>query len=109
MPFAGKEVGIAHNMKMIEWLKVDLLSSVTALFRGMARASEELILDALASLIITCYVLGRRLGFSFSRLDLHLTARLRSGVENGPAGEEWYQDLSALQEYLDTRQYTPKR
>lgn len=109
MPFAGKETGIAQNMKMIEWLKVDLLSSVTALYRGMARASEELILEALTGTIITCYVLARRLGLSFSRLDLHLMARLRAGVEGGPAGEEWYQDFAALQEYLLTRQSSPKR
>lgn len=95
-----QEGGIAKNIKVIEWLKADLITSVSALFKSMIRGSEEMLLDALSSLIITCYVLGRRLGLNFSRLDVKVEAKLRQGIEEGHEVERWYGDLSSLLGYL---------
>lgn len=94
------ERGIAKNIKVVEWLKADLVTSISSLFKSMLRGSEELILDALASLVITCYVLGRRLGVNFSRLDLKVEAKLRQGIDENHEVERWYGDLSALLNYL---------
>lgn len=96
----NQEGGIAKNIKVIEWLKADLITSVSALFKSMIRGSEEMLLDALSSLIITCYVLGRRLGLNFSRLDVKVEAKLRQGIEEGHEVERWYGDLSSLLSYL---------
>ncbi|MCG9969012.1 MazG-like family protein [Pelotomaculum terephthalicicum JT] len=96
----GQEGGIAKNIKIIEWLKADLLTSLAALFKSMLRGSEELILDALASLVITCYILGRRLGISFPRLDLKIEAKLRQGIDENHEVERWYGDISNLLNYL---------
>ncbi|MEG3072337.1 MAG: hypothetical protein HQP61_08575 [Peptococcaceae bacterium] len=92
--------GIAKNIKVIDWLKADLVTSISALFKSMLRGSEELIIDALASLLITCYVLGRRLGVSLSRLDLKVEAKLRQGIDEDHEIERWYGDLSTLLNYL---------
>lgn len=54
----NEETGIAKNIRVIEWLKADLLTSLSALFKGMLRGSEDRLLDALGSIIITCYVMG---------------------------------------------------
>ncbi|MFA4884711.1 MAG: MazG-like family protein [Desulfotomaculaceae bacterium] len=97
---ANQEGGIAKNIKVIEWLKADLITSVSALFKSMLRGSEELILDALASLLINCYVLGRRLGINFSRLDLKVEVKLRQGIDEDHEVERWYGDLSTLLNYL---------
>ena len=67
------EGGIAKNIKVIDWLKADLITSVSALLSQCLRAAD-LLLDALASLMITC-VLGRRLGINFPRLDLKVEAK----------------------------------
>lgn len=96
----GQEGGIAKNIKVIEWLKADLLTSLSALFKSMLRGSEDLILDALASLVITCYVLGRRLGINFPRLDLKIEAKLRQGIDENHEVEKWYGDISNLLNYL---------
>jgi hypothetical protein len=99
----SQEGGIAKNIKVVEWLKADLITSVSALFRAMLRSSEDLLLDALASLMITIYVLGRRLGVNFTRLDLRVEAKLRQGIDEEHEVEKWYGDLSTLLNYLVER------
>lgn len=99
----SQEGGIAKNIKVVEWLKADLITSVSALFKSMLRSSEDLVLDALASLVITCYVLGRRLGVNFNRLDLRVEAKLRQGIDEDHEVERWYGDLSTLLNYLVER------
>lgn len=96
----SQESGIAKNIRVVEWLKADLLTSVSALFRGMLRGDEEHLVDALAGLIITCYILSRRLGISFSRLDLKLESKLRQNIEENHELEKWYSDLSLLLTHL---------
>lgn len=96
----NQEGGIAKNIKVIEWLKADLITSVSALFKSMLRGSEDRLLDALSSLVITCYILGRRLGINFSRLDLKVEAKLRQGIDEDHEVERWYGDLSTLLNYL---------
>lgn len=103
MVTGGRENGIAKNIKIVEWLKADMLTSLSALFKAMLRGSEELILDALASLVVTCYVLSRRLGLSFSRLDLKIEAKLRQGIDENHEVEKWYGDISHLLNYLNDK------
>lgn len=91
---------IARNIKVIEWLKADILSSLAALFKGMVKGKEEIMLDSLAGIIVGCYVLGQRLGLPYSRLDLKMEAKLRQGIEDGHEVEKWYGDLSSLKTYL---------
>lgn len=95
-----QEGGIAKNIKVIDWLKADLINSVSALFKSMLKGSEEHLLDALASLVITCYILGRRLGINSPRLDLKVESKLRQGIDEDHEMERWYGDLSSLLNYL---------
>lgn len=97
---AGNKPGIAKNIKVIEWLKADLMASTSSLFKAMLRGSEERLLDALASIVMTCYILGRRLGINFSRLDLRVEAKLRQGIDDDHEVEKWYGDLSSLLKYF---------
>jgi len=99
----NQENSIAKNIKVIEWLKADILASLSAVFKGMAKGSEEKILDALASLIITTYVLGRRLGITFARLDFKIQSKLRKNIEEDHEVERWYGDLTELLHYLSEK------
>jgi hypothetical protein len=99
LPSPNQDSGIAKSIKLIEWLKADLLASLSALFKAMVKGSEERILDALASLIITTYVLGRRLGISFARLDIKVESKLRQGIEDNHELERLYGDLTNLLQY----------
>ncbi|MDD3652660.1 MAG: MazG-like family protein [Desulfotomaculaceae bacterium] len=95
-----QESGIVKNIKVVEWLKADLLTSLSVLFKSMLRGSEDLILDALASLVVTCYILGRRLGITFTRLDLRIEEKLLRSIEEDHEMEKWYGDISNLLNYL---------
>ncbi|MTI83525.1 MAG: hypothetical protein FH756_06380 [Firmicutes bacterium] len=97
---ADQKPGIAKNIKVIEWLKADLMASTSSLFKAMLSGSEEKLLDALASMVLTCYVLGKRLGINFSRLDLRVEAKLRQGIDDDHEVEKWYKDLSSLLKYF---------
>lgn len=97
------DAGIAKNVKVIEWLKADILAAVTALYKAMVQGSEDLMLDSLAGLVVTAYLLGRRLGFGFSRLDFKVEAKLKQGVDAGHEMEEWFGDLSSLLRYRSER------
>lgn len=102
--FPGRnDSDIAKNIRVIEWLKADLLTLLSSLFKGMLRGSEEKLLDALSGIILTCYVLGRRLGLTFSRIDVAVEAKLRQGIKESHEVEKWYGDLSLFLAYLVDR------
>lgn len=94
---------IAKNIKVLEWLKADLVSSVGALMKAIIKGREEAILDCLAAIIMTCYILAKRLGFSFGKLDLKIDSQLEKNIRNKHQVEEWFGDLSLLQDYLDNK------
>jgi hypothetical protein len=96
----SNNTGFARNIRVVEWLKSDLLTSVANLYKAMLRGSEEKLLDALSGIIITCYILGRRLGLSYSRLDMRVEAKLRQGIDEDHEVEKWYKDLSHLLTHL---------
>lgn len=49
------------------------------------------------------YVLARRLGFTFSRLDAAIEAKLRQNIDHEHEVEKEYRDLSALLHHLKER------
>lgn len=101
----GPERGVqfAKSVKVIEWLKTEILDQVTHLFKGVQYASQHVMIDSLSSLVISIYVLARRTGFTFRELDQSVVQKLREHVREGHQLEEWYGDLSALEEYLNKR------
>jgi len=104
-----QESAITKNLRVVEWLKGDLLQSVAALFKAMARGREEALIDALAGVVVTAYVLARRLGFTFSRLDAAVESKLRRNIDQDHEVEKWYRDLSALLQHLVERKNTDRQ
>lgn len=90
------EVDIARNFKTIEWLKAELIGGVSALFRAMMQNSEDAIVDTLVNIIITGYLLGRRLGISFERLDAKIESKVKANMDAEHEMEKWYGDFSAF-------------
>lgn len=100
MSLPGRETGVTKGLRTIEWLKAELLLGVGNLFQGMLRGAEDAILDSLAQVVISSYLLARRLGFGFVRLDLKIRDQLRLSIEAGQDVEKWYGDLSAYLRHL---------
>jgi predicted transcriptional regulator len=99
MPVFNQGVDIARNIRVIEWLKTELVEAVAALYKAMMKNSEEAIEDALASTVITVYVLARRLGISFAQLDVRVESKIRDAISDKHEVEDWYGDLTALLKY----------
>ncbi|HHV71820.1 MAG TPA: hypothetical protein GXX38_04310 [Clostridia bacterium] len=97
------ELNIAKNIRILEWVKAEVIGGVGDLFRVMDRGKEEQVLDCLARLLITLCVLGKRLGFDYERIYHQVRENLLKNIENDHQLETWYGDLSSLLEQLEER------
>lgn len=98
-----KELDVAKRAKVIEWLKTEVLDQVSRLFKALWEGSTSRIGDSLASLMMSSYILGRRLGIPFKDLDTLLVEKLKKHKSEGHQLEDWYQDISALEDHMRKR------
>ncbi|GIP29166.1 hypothetical protein J23TS9_42960 [Paenibacillus sp. J23TS9] len=98
-----KDLDVAKRAKVIEWLKTEVVDNVSRLFKALWEGSTTRVGDSLASLIMSSYILARRLGISYRDLDDLLTEKLKKHKQEGHQLEEWYQDISALEEHMRKR------
>lgn len=99
----NKDLDIATNLKVIEWLKAELVESVGALLKSLLKAGNDATSDALATIIIVCYILGKRVGISFQAIDMRIRHKINTSINDAHEIEQWYGDLSDLQKYLDKK------
>ncbi len=104
MSLGNNGIDITINIKIIEWLKSELLSSVASLFdlliKGI-KGSQEAIIDTLANIIMVTYVLGKRLGIDYSSLDMRIEEKIRLGILESHKVESWFGDLSGLKKHIN--------
>jgi len=98
-----KEMDIAKRTKVIEWLKTEVMDYVARLFKSLWEGSTAKVVDSLSSLIVSSYILGRRVGISYRELDDSILEKLQRSKQEGHQLEELYQDISALDEHLRKR------
>lgn len=101
--FNPKDKSITKNLKVIEWLKTELLSNVSSLFKSMIKNQEEKILTILANIVMAAYLLAKRLGYSFQQLNRRLEERLQDNIHAEHQIENWYGELSQLLEHFKKR------
>lgn len=94
---------ILRKLRFIEWLKAELASHLAAVLHAIARNSERAIGEALAGLIVTAYVLGRRLGLTFDILDQEISNWLASYRNKEHDLKEWSSDYADLERHLHKR------
>lgn len=106
MGLYDKEIDITRNIKMIEWLKSELLTDIANLFRTLVNgAREELhesISETLSNIILICYLLGRRLGISYNAIEMKIQNKIRLGLIEDDNIEKHYGDLSELAKHLNS-------
>lgn len=95
---------ITKTIRIIERLKSQLLSNVSALFSNMAESnsgnSNESI-DILADIIILSYLLSDKLGVSNEALDIKLINKLRLATLQNEENEEWTKEILTLSKHLN--------
>lgn len=100
----NKNVDVTKNIKMIEWLKSELLTAIALLFETLVvgiKNSQEKILDILANIILITYLLGRRLGLTYESIDSKIKDKAKIGRIEEHNIEKWYGDLSDIIRHLD--------
>ncbi|WP_059050424.1 MazG-like family protein [Paenibacillus senegalimassiliensis] len=98
-----REMDVAKRAKVIEWLKTEVVDHVSRLFKALWEGSTSRVTDSLASLIVSSYILGRRLGVSYQQLDDDILDKLKKHKQEGHQLEDWYQDISTLEEHMRKR------
>lgn len=104
MSFDNNSIDITKNIKIIEWLKSELLSSLASLFEILVKGikgRQDAIADILANIILVTYVLGRRLGINYTSLDMKIQDKIKLGVLEDHKVESWFGDLSSLKKHMD--------
>ena len=90
-----KTIDIAGNIHRIDWLKSELLTALSDLYRVLLEAKEttkDKIIDCISSMVLACYLLARRLGVSYEAVDQGVRDRVRLGLLEAPDIETRYGD-----------------
>ena len=104
MSTGNNGIDITKNIKIIEWLKSELLSSVASLFEILVRGikgQKDILADVLANIILVTYILGQRLGISYSKMDRKIEDKIKLGVLEEHKLESWFGDLSSFRKHLN--------
>jgi hypothetical protein len=101
-----KEIDITRNIKLIEWLKSELLTDISNLFRtlvnGVREEVHDSVSDTLSNIILISYLLGKRLGISYNAIELKIRSKVKLGLVENHDVERYYGDLSELSRHLDS-------
>lgn len=107
-----KEIDITRNIKIIEWLKSELLTDVANLYKalvnGMKEEIHESVSETLSNIILICYLLGRRLGISYNAIEMKIENKVKLGLIENHDVEKYYGDLSELAKHLNSSRLKKK-
>lgn len=102
-----KNSDITRNVKIIEWMKTELLISIGDLFsliyKGV-RPLDETLQDTFANIIMITYLLAKRLGISFTEMDYKIKEKIKLGINEDHSIERWYGELSELKKHMDNKE-----
>ena len=100
-----KEIDITKNIRMIEWLKSELITDVANLHKvlvnGVKEELNESIADAMSNIILISYLLGRRLGINYDTIQSKIQEKIKLGLLEEHNVEKYYGDLSELSKHFN--------
>ena len=102
-----KSSDITKNVKIIEWIKNEILISISNLFNLLFKGVKPIdngLQNAIANIIMLSYLLGKRLGISFDEIDYTIKEKAKEGIKEEHSIETWFGDLSKLEEHIDNRE-----
>lgn len=107
-----KEIDITRNIKMIEWLKSELLTDIANLFKvlinGMKEEVHDSVAENLSNIILIAYLLGKRLGISYNSIEMKIESKVKLGLIENHDVEKHYGDLSELSRHLNSSRVNRK-
>ncbi len=104
MASSEDNLDVTRNMRLVEWLKCEMLTGVASFYQLMqrgSRSSQEALADVIANIILVAYLLARRLGMTYATVDLRIQSKIKLGITEEHEVEKWYKDLSELAGYMN--------
>ncbi len=98
---------ITKNVKIIEWIKNEILMNVSDLFNLLfkgVKSIDDSLQNSIANIIMLSYLLGKRLGISFENIDYKIKEKAKQGIKDEHSIETWFGDLSNLEKHIDNRE-----
>lgn len=98
-----KTIDITGNIHRIEWLKSEILSALSDLYRALLDTNDttrDKITDTISAMVLACYLLARRLGVSYEAVDAGVRDKVRLGLIEEPDIETRFGDLSLLNAHM---------
>lgn len=98
-----KDMDIIKNLRTIEWLKSEMLTSIAGLYELLAKGEEDLkdeVEDLTSNIILLSYLLGKRLGLNYDDINSSLEDKIKLNLIENHKIEKWYGDLSELLEFM---------
>ncbi len=99
-----RNLDIAKSARTIEWLKSEMMSGVSGLFKACFSGDKDELLQAVVDILTSTYVLAKRLGFSYEKVDYEMGRQLELNIREKHEVEQWYGDLSELKDHLKEQQ-----
>ncbi|NMB26602.1 MAG: hypothetical protein GX987_00930 [Tissierellia bacterium] len=103
MKHIKKDVDIIKNLKTIEWLKSEMLTSLANLYQILAKGEDDIkedLEDLISNIILLSYLLSKRLGLNYEDIDSNLQDKIKLSLIEDHKIEKWHGDLSELLEFI---------
>jgi hypothetical protein len=97
-----KDMEIIKNLRTIEWLKSEMLTSIANLYELLAKGEDGIREDAeelISNIILMSYLLGKRLGLDYEDINSNFIDKIKLNLIDHKI-EKWYGDLSELLEFM---------
>lgn len=101
-----KDMDIIKNIRTVEWLKSELLTSIAYLYEMMIKEEDDNkkeLSDITANIVLLSLLIGKRIGLNYEDIILNLEHKIKSNIREGHKIEKWYGDLSELLEILSLK------
>lgn len=94
------DIDITKSIRIIDWLKSELLTSIAELFatliKGINDTTKDNIASIISNIIVIAYLLAKRLGIEFEHIDIKAKEKLKLGIKENHDIEKNYGELSEL-------------
>jgi len=98
-----KDMDIIKNIRTVEWLKSELLTSVAYLYELLVKGEDdnkEELSDTIANIILMSLLMSKRVGLNYEDIANSIEKNIKLKIREGHKVERWYGDLSELLELL---------